>query len=567
MTKRTLLALLLLIPSTAFTADLYERAIDTSSLTQAAPVLLAVPDEVLYYNSLNSLRVTENGSVVPAVFSEPQHGEFVGAIDTVTLCSLEQGFRSEAVFDGLQNTAAKPDAFTHPSSCTITMTFSVPITVDGVAVDADQSINELTVLALAPSGSTVRLHSVKNASSITFSAVKTTALTLVLAYDRVPSIRELHVQGQIPARVLFHADPKKTYVLRYGNTEAETLPRVPESLFATSKTPFVSAGNEKLLNGNTASTTSDALQDDRDFDGVRDRQDNCPFVFNPDQKDEDLDGIGFACDDADGDGIQNNSDNCLRLANANQKDSDGNGIGDACELDRDSDSLPDEEDNCRGTYNPEQEDSDNDGIGDVCDSCPNTSNPQQEDKNENGIGDACEAELQDPDSDGRNSDNDNCPVTPNPDQADTDNDGRGDVCDNCPTMQNRDQKDTDKDGQGDACTDTDGDGYLPHIDNCPTIANADQRDRDNDGTGDACEDDDRDGILNANDNCPYKSNRNQGDKDADGQGDACDDADDRFSEKYPWVLYIGIGAMSLTLIVIAGRLMVSMAAEAKKEEN
>ena len=36
--------------------------------------------------------------------------------------------------------------------------------------------------------------------------------------------------------------------------------------------------------------------DDIDGDGVRDAQDNCPDLVNPDQADSDGDGIGDACD-------------------------------------------------------------------------------------------------------------------------------------------------------------------------------------------------------------------------------------------------------------------------------
>jgi hypothetical protein len=56
-----------------------------------------------------------------------------------------------------------------------------------------------------------------------------------------------------------------------------------------------------------------------DRDGILDPADNCPTVFNPDQKDTDGDKIGDACD------------NCPSVANPDQKDSNKNGIGDACE--------------------------------------------------------------------------------------------------------------------------------------------------------------------------------------------------------------------------------------------
>ena len=71
---------------------------------------------------------------------------------------------------------------------------------------------------------------------------------------------------------------------------------------------------------------------DSDNDGIPDTSDNCPTVFNPDQKDTDHDGAGDACDsDDDNDGVPDSSDNCPTVSNPNQADKDGDGIGDACD--------------------------------------------------------------------------------------------------------------------------------------------------------------------------------------------------------------------------------------------
>ena len=111
------------------------------------------------------------------------------------------------------------------------------------------------------------------------------------------------------------------------------------------------------------------------------------FAAGPRDKDKNDGGNGGnggdepkVTQDLDGDLMPDVSDNCLDVYNPDQGDDDGNGVGNACQppADADHDGIRDERDNCPNRDNGHQNDSDRDGIGDACDNRDDNAPPPEE---------------------------------------------------------------------------------------------------------------------------------------------------------------------------------------------
>jgi cysteine-rich repeat protein len=102
--------------------------------------------------------------------------------------------------------------------------------------------------------------------------------------------------------------------------------------------PMVSRGQVVWLHGKDVFLLRSACGEDIDSDGVPNTEDICPTLYDPNQVDLDMDGLGDTCDpDDDGDGTTDTQDNCPGEANPGQEDMDQDSFGNACDADADAD--------------------------------------------------------------------------------------------------------------------------------------------------------------------------------------------------------------------------------------
>lgn len=587
----------------------YYKPISISGGLVNSPTWVNIDDQVFTSakKDLSDLRVINGSQEIPyrLVVSAGQELVKNSAVTVSGVSSARANFRSDSfgganMVDGDLSTYWQNDYTVDAVFANFTVDFKTNRNTSRIKIYAQDINNTWTHIQIEGSNDSVNwqqvlaksdyslflLFSSGNARIVVYPESYFRYLRFTFWHTGSIKINEIEIYGADEAKILFLANSADSYKLYYGNPVATQPSYNVSALYSDVSTPTVTLGAESA--GASASNDSDSdgiinsidncpllynkdqkdsdgdgvgdacdnapyapnrNQADEDRDGVGDAVDNCPTIKNADQRDSDLNKIGDVCDDQDGDGVINADDNCVQYPNYNQMDKDRNGIGDVCE-DVDKDGVIGAKDNCIQTSNTDQKDSDKDGIGDACDNCLAVANSNQSDVNDNGVGDACE----DSDGDGIIDAVDNCPGKPNNNQADQDADGVGDACDNCVSMKNGDQSDTDKNGVGDICDDADKDGIINSRDNCPNVANADQKDQNNNGVGDVCEDYDNDGVVNAADNCPRNYNPDQSDQDKDGKGNTCDGTDDRWTEKSPVLLWVIIAVMVGTMGFLGFRL-------------
>jgi len=172
----------------------------------------------------------------------------------------------------------------------------------------------------------------------------------------------------------------------FSNTKADE--DAVELVLQAGETVFIAVdGIARLVTSTFDLSVTCNTVPDSDNDGIIDMLDNCPDRSNPDQADNDGDGMGDVCDDDDDNDGVNDIDDCDRLDPMINF-----AVGDAC----DDGDLTTENDvirfNC-GCQGTPRSDLDGDGIFDDEDNCPDMPNADQADMDGDTVGDVCDNDL------------------------------------------------------------------------------------------------------------------------------------------------------------------------------
>lgn len=111
-------------------------------------------------------------------------------------------------------------------------------------------------------------------------------------YQGTPGWQYLMIMGRGQANIWNYGAAYSVWPVRGGNPVETTTTSLIEDTTTTTTIPEETTTTSSI----EETTTTTSIVADTDGDSIPDDQDNCPNVSNPDQKDEDSDGVGDFCD-------------------------------------------------------------------------------------------------------------------------------------------------------------------------------------------------------------------------------------------------------------------------------
>lgn len=312
------------VAATSRDLSAFRQTADIGGLSITVPAVLEVPlpSTMFGRRDIAVLDVTDD-TVVPHLLLQQTNSVTVRATSSGNAASLTD------------NDAGTFVDFPVPEEgqgqAKVVLTSNEPITSTALSVLLDQFVALPSTIEIraAVEGKDTIVVATKQMTDQTMMFPKTTAKTwtITFTYSQPLRISELRLEDErltSASSVRFLGQPSHVYRLYLDPDAAVSIP-VGES-------PNLSINEDvRLLPVATVIKNTKYMPSDADKDQVPDLTDNCVLIANTDQKDENANGRGDACDDFDKDGYMNSSDNCPSAPNQNQLDTDGDRIGDACD--------------------------------------------------------------------------------------------------------------------------------------------------------------------------------------------------------------------------------------------
>lgn len=260
----------------------------------------------------------------------------VNSLETKASLSASGAINSSSLMnDGNYSTFTEFPLTANSNTTDILFNFDKPITASSLSFTLDNYVAlPQTISISTPTNSGRGDHVVlapihPTNGSVVFPQTTSAVWSIVFNYVQPLRISEIKFNdistGQSTTRGLrFLAQPKQSYQVYFdADRYVASTSKEAGDLFSNTGVIY-SKVTSSILN-------PEYVPVDSDSDGVSDLTDNCARVSNIDQKDEDGNGLGDACEDYDRDGVFNANDNCPEIPNKAQEDTDKDDIGNVCD--------------------------------------------------------------------------------------------------------------------------------------------------------------------------------------------------------------------------------------------